>query len=471
MNNFRTKVVCTLGPASHDVDTLKQMIAAGMRVARLNFSHGCHDDHAAQLANVRTASREAGEHVAVMADLQGPKIRVGELSTPSISLRQDQEVTITTAPMSGDGNMFSTDYPDFAKDVKPGDKVLIDDGSIQLVALDSDDTQVRLRVVVGGALKPRKGINLPGVAISTPSVTEKDKRDLAFARELGVDLVAVSFVRHPRDILAVKRLLDGSSIKVVAKIERPEALDRIAVILNAADGVMVARGDLGIEIPLERVPVWQKRILARAAAMGRFSITATQMLDSMIEAPMPTRAEVSDVANAILDGTDAVMLSAETAVGAYPVEAVTTMGRVAAEIESMDNPVSAADLEQAIRHRDTEQSVAVSAALMSVMAQAKCIVAFTESGYTALLISRQRPVVPIIGFTPHEQVARQMAVYRGVVPRVLDPSGSTDRLFRLVQEELLKSGDVVSGDRVVVTLGLPFGEAGTTNLVHVLEID
>lgn len=471
MNNFRTKVVCTLGPACHDVDTLKRMIAAGMRVARLNFSHGSHDEHAVQLANVRAASREEGVHVAVMADLQGPKIRVGELSSPSIALNRDDEVTITTVPMTGDRHEFSTDYPDFAKDVKPGDRVLIDDGTIHLVALGSDDVSVRLRVVVGGILKPRKGINLPGVAISTASITEKDRRDLVFAREQGVDLVAVSFVRHPRDIMEVRRLLEGSTIKVVAKIERPEALDRIAVILNAADGVMVARGDLGVEIPLERVPVWQKRILSRAVAMGRFSITATQMLDSMIEAPMPTRAEVSDVANAILDGTDAVMLSAETAVGAYPVEAVATMGRVAAEIESIDNPVSAADLEQAIRHRDTEQSVAVSAALMSVMAQARCIVAFTESGYTALLISRQRPAVPIIGFTPHAHVARQMAVYRGVVPRVLDPSGSTDRLFKLVKEELLKRGDVVTGDRVVVTLGLPFGEAGTTNLVHVLEID
>ena len=468
---FQTKVVCTIGPACSAEETLASMIRAGMRVARLNFSHGSHADHREQFRRIRAASESIGVHVAIMADLQGPKIRIGELAQPEIHLEPGNTITITTRPVEGNPQRVSTDYPEFANDVKPGDRILIDDGTIELKAETVEADQVHCTVVVGGSLKPRKGVNLPGVPLSTPSLTEKDREDLAFAVELGVDLVAVSFVRHPDDIRQVKRLLHGTGIQVVAKIERPEALDRIPVIVKAADGVMVARGDLGIEIPLEQVPVWQKRILSKATELGRFSITATQMLDSMIHAPVPTRAEVSDIANAILDGTDAVMLSGETAVGAYPEESVLTMGRVAGEIERMEPAVPSKDLDRNMGFRDTDGAVATSAALMSTMVQARCIVAFTESGYTALLISRLRPPVPIIGFTPHVQVARRMAVYRGVIPRVLDPSGSTDRLFQLVKEELKRNGDAETGDRVVVTLGLPFGEAGTTNLVHVLEID
>jgi len=468
---FQTKIVCTMGPACAGQEILASMIRAGMRVARLNFSHGSHSDHREQFRRIRAAAEEAGVHVAIMADLQGPKIRIGELAHPEITLDTGSTLTITTKPVVGNGQCVSTDYPEFANDVKTGDRILIDDGTIELKADSVDADQVHCTVVVGGLLKPRKGVNLPGVPLSTPSLTAKDRDDLDFAVELGVDLVAVSFVRHPDDIRQVKRILHGTGIQVVAKIERPEALDRIPVIVKAADGVMVARGDLGIEIPLEQVPVWQKRILAKASELGRFSITATQMLDSMIHAPVPTRAEVSDIANAILDGTDAVMLSGETAVGSYPVESVLTMGRVAGEIERIEPAVSSKDLDRNMGYRDTDGAVAASAALMSAMVQARCIVAFTESGYTALLISRLRPTVPVVGFTPHIQVARQMAVYRGVVPRVLDPSGSTDRLFQLVKEELKRNGDAEIGDRVVVTLGLPFGEAGTTNLVHVLEID
>lgn len=466
-----TKIVCTIGPACADPDILAAMIEAGMSVARLNCSHGSHDQMADYAACVREASRRTGVPVGLMADLQGPKIRVGVLANPVISLADGATIWIDQNPAPGDERRFSVDYPDFVRDVKAGDPVLIDDGTIRLEVLETVSDAVRCRVMHGGELKPRKGLNLPGVDLSIPSFTDKDAVDLDAAMKMGVDFVALSFVRHPDDIRMLRERMKNTDARIIAKIERPEALTHIAAIIREADGVMVARGDLGMEIPLEQVPGWQKRILRMASDADRFAITATQMLDSMMEAPMPTRAEVSDVANAIIDGTDATMLSGETAVGVFPVESVATMASVATEAERLVKPVETGRSEMEDLEHATDRAIAASASIIANMVNARCIAAFTESGFTALLISKQRPGVPIYGITPHEHIVRQLTAYRGVIPMLADPEGSTDRLFQLVEQMLRSRNCAQPGDRVVLTLGLPFARRGTTNLLHVLEIE
>ncbi len=471
MKRPSTKIVCTIGPACSDVNIMSEMIQAGMSMARLNCSHGTHDQMAEYAASVREASRQTGIPVGLMADLQGPKIRVGSLAQSVVELPDGATIWIDQNPAPGDERRISVDYPDFVRDVKTGDPVLIDDGTIRLEVVETVSDAVRCQVIHGGELKPRKGVNLPGVELSIPSFTEKDAADLDAALKIGVEFVALSFVRHPDDIRELRRRIGESDVRIIAKIERPEALSHIASIIRASDGVMVARGDLGMEIPLEQVPGWQKRILQMASRSGRFAITATQMLDSMVDAPTPTRAEVSDVANAILDGTDATMLSGETAVGGFPVESVSTMASVAKEAEKLVKPLELDRSEMRDVDHATDRAIAASASMIAAMVNARCIAAFTESGFTALQISKQRPGVPIYGITPYERVARQLTAYRGVTPMMADPEGSTDRLFQVVADKLRSSGRVRRGDRVVVTLGLPFARRGTTNLLHVMEIE
>jgi len=465
-----TKIVCTIGPACRSEMILASMIATGMSVARLNFSHGTQDDHREAAEAVRRAAARAGRHVALLADLQGPKIRIGDLKEPSIKLDAGDILVITTQPVTGDRDRVSTSYEALPADVAPGDAILLDDGAIRLTVLSVSGPDVTCKVENDGLLKPRKGINLPGVDLSLPALTAKDRDDLAFALELGVDAVAVSFVRRPEDMVGARALVGDAPVRLIAKIERPEALTRAEGILAASDGIMVARGDLGIEIPLEQVPREQKRLIRMAAENRKFVITATQMLESMIHAPAPTRAEVTDVANAILDGTDAIMLSGETAVGRYPVKTVATMARIAAAAEEMVTPVGAELVRETGPNLHTDQAMAVSAVMISQAVPVKGIAVFTESGHTALLISKQRPSVPVFGFTPHEHVARRLAMYRGVRPILTGPVTSTDRLFEMVSGRLKQDELADVGDRIVVTLGLPFARPGTTNLVHVLKV-
>ncbi len=466
----RTKIICTIGPGCDDAKTLLSMIDSGMSVARMNFSHGTHEEHRTRIAAVRKAAEKAERYVGILADLQGPKIRIGALRAPACEIKAGQTLRITTRDIVGDGKIVSTGYSAFVSDVSPGDSVLIDDGKLRFDVVEKTEDSVLCVAKNNGELKPHKGINLPGVQLSTPSLTEKDRSDMAFALAQGVDFIAVSFVRHPDDIKDVRDAMGSMPVPVIAKIERPEALDHIEKIVETADGVMVARGDLGIEIPLEDVPYQQKRIITLANDRGRFVITATQMLESMIHSPSPTRAEVTDISTAILDGSDAIMLSGETAVGRYPVQAVETMARVARAAEKMVEPVVMDELVNATQNGRVDRAIAISATVISEVSDVTGIAAFTESGHTALMISKQKPMVPIFGLTAHPVCARRLAMYRGVIPVLIPPVDNTDQLFQLVETQLKNMGAVQSGDRVAVTMGLPFGQAGTTNLLHVMEI-
>ena len=464
-----TKIVATLGPATDAPGTLRQLLAAGVDVFRLNASHGAQQDHAARIEAVRTAARDAHVHAGILLDLQGPKIRLGRFANGGATLETNTIFTITTQPVLGTAECASTGYPRFARDVKPGDRVLLADGTIELVALESDDTSVRTRVVNGGPISDHKGINLPGVQVSIPSLTEKDLSDLHFGLTAGVDMVALSFVRTADDVRQLRDRMGGRPITIVAKIEKPEGWDNIESVLDVTDGVMVARGDLGVEISLERVPRIQKSIIRRARRKGRFVITATQMLESMIENPRPTRAEVSDVANAIYDGTDAVMLSAETSVGKFPVEAVRFMARIAAESEDsirkkgyldpphQPEPSNAEILADAAHHAARDSGAAA-------------IVVFTSRGSSARLVSRYRPPVGIFAITPHDITARQLSVSYGVTPLLAPDVSSTDEMLTQMDRVLIEGGYLQKGQLVVFMAGQPVGRPGTTNLMKLHRV-
>jgi pyruvate kinase len=470
-----TKIVCTVGPASSEQPVLEAMLRAGMDLARLNFSHGTHDDHRQAFERVTCAARKLGCFPGILADLQGPKIRTGKLlGGGPVELCAGERVAITTADQPGTAQCLSTTYAALPGDVQVGDRLLLDDGLLELQVLQVEEREVGCKIITGGLLGEHKGINLPGVQVSSPSLTEKDKRDVAFALQLGVDYIALSFVRQPEDVIALRDYMKslGYSVPIVAKIEKPEALERLAEVIAASDVIMVARGDLGVELLPEMVPVWQKRIIAECAVQGKPVITATQMLDSMRENPRPTRAEASDVANAIFDGTDAVMLSGETAVGKYPVEAVAMMRRIATEAER----------EQARwRHREGYQqpedhsrsiTAAVSRAAVTVACEvgAKAIIAFTESGSTALTASKQRPRMPVLACTPLEATARRCSLYWGVLPVPVETVTDTDQMIRQTSARVKELGYVSSGDRVVLTAGVPMGSPGTTNTIRVETI-
>ena len=471
-----TKIICTLGPGSSDEATLRAMIDAGMDVARLNFSHGSHEEHAAVFARLRGLADELGCHIATLADLQGPKIRVGELQGGQpVELKTGAEFCITTEALVGTAERVSTTYTHLAEDVCPGDRILLDDGLLELRVKSKTKTDVTCEVVTGGMLGEHKGINLPGVQVSAPSVTEKDRADLEFALDLGVDYVALSFVRRPEDVLELRELCRRASgvTPIIAKLEKPEALSRLAEIVAVADAIMIARGDLAVELSPEQVPVWQKRIIAECALQSKPVITATQMLESMKDNPQPTRAEASDVANAIFDGTDAVMLSAETAVGKYPVETVAMMRRIAAVAEQ----------EQARwRHREwlaepedqeftIPEAISRSATQVACDVGAKAIIAFTESGSTARMASKRRPRVPIFACTPLAATARRCSLYWGVLPLIVPDVTDMEQMIRLTGQEVKGLGTVQAGDRVVITAGVPRGEPGSTNTLSVEVIE
>jgi pyruvate kinase len=464
-----TKIVATLGPASDSPAVLRELISAGVDVFRLNASHGTQTQMGERIRAVRALALEAGRDAAVLLDLQGPKIRLGQFEKENCEIPTGGEFTITVERVLGNAQRASTGFGEFARDVKPGARVLLADGAVVLEAIESDGVAVRCRVISGGMVGSNKGINLPGVALNVESVTAKDLADLRFGLEAGVDLVALSFVRHAVDVRHLREHLDGRSVPVIAKIEKPQAWEHIDEILEEADGVMVARGDLGVEMALERVPPIQKAILRRARKRGKFAITATQMLESMIEHPAPTRAEVSDVANAIYDGTDAVMLSAETSVGKYPAAAVRYMGRIAQEAETAINKRGFRDLDPSPDPPHAE-IVADAAYHAARAAHVNAIVVFSSGGSSARLVSRYRPPVPIYAITGSAAVGRRLLIQYGVFPLLAPEVGSTDEMLAQMDRLLVDRGLLKPGQVVVFVAGQPIGRPGTTNLMKLHRI-
>ncbi len=471
----RAKIVATLGPASAEPEVLERLIANGLDVARLNFSHGRHEEHARMLDRIRAASRHLGKAVAVLQDLQGPKIRTGPLRAgkAGVEVESGGEITITTeGEVAGDEHLVSTTYPHLAEDVRAGDRLLVDDGLLEFRVLDTDGTRVRAEVVEGGHLGEHKGINLPGVALRAEALSEKDREDIAFGLSHGVDYVGLSFVRTPQDVGLCRAEMEraGRVVPIIAKIEKPEALENLDAIIAAADGVMVARGDLGVEILPERVPLLQKEICRKANAVGKPVIIATQMLNSMIEHPRPTRAEASDVANGVWDGADAVMLSGETASGRYPLLAIQMMDRIVREAEAGVSLAHTAHVAPPARPAPFNLVTAAAACEAAEASGAVAICCFTLRGDTARLLSHFRPRVPIIAFSPDQSIRRRLGLYWGVVPKVMEPIKNADLMAELVSDRLLEDRAVKPGDRVVLVHGSPLGLPGQTNSIRLHEI-
>lgn len=463
----RTKIVATIGPASRSPEVIKQLMLAGMNVARLNFSHGTYADHAEQIRQLRTVSDQLELPLTLLQDLQGPKIRVGQLPADGIELKKGETLTLVPEG-THQPNAVSIDYPYLAEEAKPGTQILLDDGLLELQVDSVQGSAIQCSVVTGGILKSRKGVNLPTLDLKLPSMTEKDIEDLAFGVEQGVDMISLSFVRKPEDVQELKALLTdkGANIPVLAKLEKPQALTNLEAIVDECDAIMVARGDLGVEMKPEKVPLIQKRIIRLCNRKGIPVITATQMLDSMTHSPRPTRAEASDVANAIMDGTDAVMLSGESAVGDYPVEAVKMLARIATDVEpEIDYPN--------FPPQKIEIPEAISEALNAIdhVLDLQCIVGFTETGYTARLAAAERPKAVVVALTANPKVYRQLNLVWGVRPVLLEQlDGSLETLFEQVETCLLEKKFAAPGDRVLLLGGLPIKVSGSTNFLKIHTI-
>ena len=468
----RTKIVATLGPASDSKEAIRALAEAGADVFRLNFSHGTHEEHRRRAAWVREVEKELGKTLAILQDLQGPKIRIGRFKEGRVELKVGQPFILTRAPVEGDETRVSITYKGLPEDVAPGQVLLLDDGRLRLRVERIQGDEIHTVVELGGILSDSKGINVPGSDLSIPALSEKDIQDLALGAELGVDWVAVSFVRTRDDLLLARHYLarHGSRARLMAKIEKPSAVHRFEEILEEADGIMVARGDLGVEMPLEEVPIMQKRLILKAIAAGKPVITATQMLESMVQNPSPTRAEASDVANAIFDGTDAVMLSAETAAGAYPVEAVATMARIARVVESSPEFLQKLNVLRPAPTPTTQDAIAQAADDIVEAVDARAIVVFTATGSSARRIARTRPKVPILALTPNPEVERQLALVWGVLPHLAPDPQDTDDMVRIALEKAKACGLAQVGERVVIAAGVPFGVRGTTNLIRVERV-
>ena len=471
--NRRTKIVCTIGPASESAPMIEDLLRAGMSLARLNFSHGSHEDQSARIGTIREVSARLNIPVAVLQDLPGPKIRTGRLKSKHVTLKEGSDLVLTTRRVDGDEHAVSVSLPGLPESVKPGDVIFLNDGAIKLEVMQKSATDVTCRVVVGGVLEWEKGINTPGVNLRVPSPMETDMDDLLFGIDHGVDFIALSFVRDVRDILDVKSFLrdKDADVPIIAKIEKWEAWQNIDQIVAAADGLMVARGDLGVEIPLEKVPLVQKELIRKCNRAGKPVITATQMLESMVDSPLPTRAEVTDIANSIFDGTDAIMLSEETAVGRYPVEAVKVMTRVAVETESSlpyDKIVTekGIDLEPV-----TDDAISYAACHTARRLGAAAIVAFTMSGSTARRVAKYRPGIPILAATPSSRQRRRLLLSWGVYPYEVPEPATVHDLFAEGVRLCLETGIARKGDLVVITAGLPIAIPGTTNLLKVERVE
>lgn len=465
----KTKIVCTIGPASQDVETLKQMMLAGMNVARLNFSHGSQEENGQRIDSIRRAAQETGLPVAVLLDNRGPEIRLKTFAGGSVELTEGQSFTLTTRDVPGTKEIVSVTHAGLPEDLAPGRRILIDDGLVELEVSAIDKTEILCRVINGGAVSDRKSLNLPGTEVSLPPLTKQDREDLIYGIKKKVDFIAASFVRTAGDVLAIRRLLEenDSDIHIIAKIENHQGLENLDEILKVVDGLMVARGDLGVEIPPEEVPLAQKSMIARCNQLGKPVITATQMLDSMIRNPRPTRAEASDVANAIFDGTDAIMLSGETAAGRYPVESVSTMAKLAERTEQ------ALDCDHFLGRHMTDQPLSVTDSISYASRQtarrlgAAAILTSTHSGHTARMVSKYRPGVPIIAVTPKPAVMRKLLLTWGVTPLLGRKTENTDELIYEAITTAVGQNLVRNGDLVVVTAGVPVGVPGTTNLLKV----
>ncbi|GAA1691375.1 pyruvate kinase [Microbacterium sediminicola] len=462
----RAKIVATLGPATSDYAVVENLVRAGLDIARLNMSHGEYAVHERSYANIRKAADATGRAVGILADLQGPKIRLGRFADGPHVLEPGDVFTITTEDVVGTKEIVGTTFPQLAADVKAGDTLLIDDGKVRVTVLDTDGVRVRTEVVVGGPVSNNKGLNLPGVAVSAPALSAKDEEDLRWALALGVDMVALSFVRSPKDAQRVRVIMaeEDRRVPVIAKIEKPEAVENLQEIIDAFDGVMVARGDLGVELPLETVPIVQKRAIEMARRWAKPVIVATQMLESMIENPVPTRAETSDVANAVLDGADAVMLSGETSVGAHPVTVVETMARI---ISSTEETGLERVPELGTKPRTQGGALTLAAAKIADFVDAKYVCVFSQSGDSAKRMARLRHHVPILAFTDLPSTRSRLALTWGVEPFLVPRATSTDGLIELLDRVLIESGHVVHGDKVIMTAGAPPGIAGSTNNVRV----
>ncbi|MEW6066720.1 MAG: pyruvate kinase [Nitrospirota bacterium] len=466
-NLRRAKIVCTIGPSSSNKETISSLIKGGLDVARLNFSHGDHATHKRNAELIREGSKKCGKPVAILQDLQGVKIRVGIIEGGAVELKKGSTLFLIPGEGIGNREKIFISYRGLLKDAVKGDRVLLDDGLIQLTVLEKSKNALKTKVIEGGILKDKKGVNLPGVKLSVESFTEKDKRDLTFGMSIGVDYVAISFVRYADDIRKVKQWLKEKRqhIPIIAKIEKIEALSNIEEIFNEADGIMVARGDLGVEIPPEEVPLIQKMLIDKANEKGKLVITATQMLESMTEHLRPTRAETTDVANAVIDGTDALMLSAETATGKYPVAAVNMMDRIIRHTESERSSKSSC-----IRGDTFAEAVADAACSAAEDIKAKVLVAFTRSGFTARLVSKFRPDVPIIAFTPNEKVKKRMCLYWGVMPKIMKPLATIDEMIKEVERSLVEEHIAKRGDKIVITSSSPLSTFGKTNFMKLHKI-
>lgn len=464
----RTKIVCTLGPATATQDRIRELVESGMDVARLNFSHGEHADHADNYKMVRAASDETGRAVGILADLQGPKIRLGRFTDGRTTWANGEQVRITVDEVDGTHDRVSTTYKQLAQDAKAGDRLLVDDGKVGLTVESIDGNDVVCRVTEGGPVSNNKGLSLPGMDVSVPALSEKDIEDLEFALKLGVDFIALSFVRSPSDIELVHDIMDkvGRRVPVIAKLEKPEAIDNLEAIVLAFDAVMVARGDLGVELPLEQVPLVQKRAIQMARENAKPVIVATQMLESMIENSRPTRAEASDVANAVLDGADAVMLSGETSVGAWPIDAVRTMARIVTAVESETNRVPP------LTHVPRTKRGVISYAARDIgeRLNAKALVAFTQSGDTVRRLARLHTPLPLLAFTPLPEVRSQLTLTWGTETFIVPMVETTDAMIHQVDQALLSLDRYRKGDLVVIVAGSPPGTVGSTNLIHVHRI-
>lgn len=467
---IKTKIVCTIGPASNSYEKIEKLIQGGMDVARLNFSHGSHEKHHQVIENIRQASLKTNESVAILQDLGGPKIRIGKIEKESILLKEGSFFTLTNREIPGDEQGVSVTFPFLPQKVKKGDRIFLADGTLELKVKELTSTDIICRIMRGGKLTSNKGINIPNISMDISSLTEKDYQDILFGIKNKVDFIGLSFTRNAEDVLGARKFLKengAEDISLIAKIEKKEAVNNLKEIIEASDGIMIARGDLGVEIPLENVPLVQKDIIKKCNFVGKPVITATQMLMSMVGSPRPTRAEVTDVANAILDGTDAIMLSEETAVGNYPVEAVETMNKIALRVEK------AIDYEKILSERSLSvkptNSDAISHATCQVALdlKAKAIVTFTLSGSTARMVSRYRPPVPIIAASTRDSTVRKLALSWGVYPFKSDELENTDDMIEKSKKIALKTGLAKSGDKIIITAGIPFKIPGTTNLLKV----
>jgi len=467
---IKTKIVCTLGPASNSYEKIEKLIQRGMDVARLNFSHGSHEEHHQVIENIRRASLKINESVAILQDLGGPKIRIGKIEKEPILLKEGSSFILTNREVPGDEQEVSVTFPSLPRKVKKGDRIFLADGTLELKIEKLTSTDIICKIVRGGKLTSHKGINIPNISMDIPSLTEKDYQDILFGIKNKVDFIGLSFTRNAEDVLRARKILrenGAENISLIAKIEKKEAVENLKEIIEASDGIMVARGDLGVEIPLENVPLVQKDIIKRCNLAGKPVITATQMLMSMVNVPRPTRAEVADVANAILDGTDAIMLSEETAVGNYPLEAVETMNKIALRVEeAIDYKKILSERSLSVKPTNPD-AISHATCQVALDIKAKAIVTFTLSGSTARMVSRYRPPVPIIAASTWDSTVRKLALSWGVYPFKSDELENTDDMIEKSKKIALKTGLANSGDKIVITAGIPFKVPGTTNLLKV----